>query len=128
MYADLTNPGFSIDTGNDNVVIRDVLETVRGGRTLGVTGYTLPVIKAGHVIIVETATGIHKPMPVLSDGTAYDALPTGHTFKGIEINSVLTTKPFAGIMLRGSVNPNAAPYAYTSAMKTAFTLITFLAD
>jgi hypothetical protein len=131
MYADLNNENQEIITGNDSIVVRNVLETIRGGRTLDVTGFTPNVIKAGHVIIKETATGNLKPMPVNSGATAYAALPENHTYEGINISSVLTKKPFAGIMIRGSVNPAAAPLPMTSilsAVKTALPLITFRED
>lgn len=129
--ADLTNDKQSIITGKDNVVIRDLFEEVRGGRTLDVTGFSKDVINAGHVLIKETATGEYKPMPIISDGTAYDALPEGHIYAGILIASIPTKQPFAGIMIRGSVNPAAAPFSMStilSAVKTALPLITFLED
>lgn len=108
--ADLSNKKTSIITGKDNVVIVDNYQSVRGGRTLDVTGYTLDVINAGHVIIKETATGEYKPMPLTGSNDAYAALPGGHTYEGILIASVPTSKPFAGIMLRGTVNFKAAPF------------------
>lgn len=129
--ADLTNDKQSIITSKDNVVIRDVFEEVRGGRTLDVTGYTKDIINAGHVLIKETATGEYKPMPLNTDGTAYDALPGDHEYAGILIASILVKQPFAGIMIRGSVNPAAAPFAMDTilaAVKTALPLITFLED
>jgi len=129
--ADLTNGKQSIITSKDNVVIRDVFEEVRGGRTLLVTGYPKDVINAGHVLIKETATGEYKPMPLNAGGSAYDALPEDHVYAGILIASILVKQPFAGIMVRGSVNPAAAPFAMDSimsAVKTALPLITFLED
>lgn len=119
----------SIVFGNDNIVIRDVFEDIRGGRTLDVTGFTPEVIKAGHVIIKEAATGEFKPMPL--SGEAYAALPEGHTYAGILIASIPTNQPFAGIMIRGNVNQSAAPFPMATilaAVKTALPLITFLED
>lgn len=126
--VDLNNDGQTIDTSNDNIVIRDVFEEIRGGRSLDTTssGITAKVINAGHVIISEDATGICKPWPV--SGAAYAALPGGHSVVGIQIATVLTAKPMVGIMNRGNVNPLAAPYPYTTPQKTALPLITFLAD
>ena len=49
----LTNEGMEIITGNDNIAIMNVYQTVRGGRTLKVTGFIPSVINAGHVIIKE---------------------------------------------------------------------------
>jgi hypothetical protein len=209
--ADLTNERQELITGNDNIVIVDNFQSVRGGRTLDVTGFTPEVINAGHVIIRETATGEYKPMPVTgnngiatlgtivggsgyTDGTttgvaltggsgsgatanitvssgivtavtvanagsgyqagdvltaeiaggsgfsvpvatinaaAYEALPGGHTYAGILIASILTKRHFAGILVRGTVNPAAAPYPMTSiltAVKTALPLIDFRED
>lgn len=127
--ANLTSTKESIVFGNDNIVIRDVFEDIRGGRTLDVTGFTPEVIKAGHVIIKEAATGEFKPMPL--SGEAYAALPEGHTYAGILIASIPTNQPFAGIMIRGNVNHNAAPFPMATilaAVKTALPLITFLED
>lgn len=218
MYADLNNDGEQIITGNDSIVIVENFESVRGGRTLDVTGFAPDVINAGHVLIKETSTGNYKPMPVVGSGgietlgaitpgsgyanngtytnvsltggsgtgakatitvagnavtavvittpgtgyaagdtlsaaaadigttgtgfsvgvatvgtapTAYGTLPGGHTYAGILIASVLTAKPFAGILVRGTVNPAAAPFDMTtiqSAVSTALPLILFRED
>lgn len=129
--ANLMNESQEILTGNDNVVIVDNFQSVRGGRTLDVTGYPHGVLNAGHVIIKETASGDYKPMPLNTEGTAYAALPEGHTYAGILIASVLTRKPFAGILVRGTVNHVAAPFPMTTileAVKTALPLIDFRED
>jgi hypothetical protein len=208
-----------IDTSKDNVVIVDVFASIRGGRSLDVTGFPENVIKAGHVIIQETATGTLKPMPlavaggiaelgahvagsgytnagtysnvsltggsgsgakatfvvaagavasvtITTPGTGYKAgdilsaaaanigtggsgfqvavvtvngattgyassLPDGHTYAGILIASILAKKPFAGVLVQGTVNPAAAPYSMTSILagvKTALPLIDFRED
>jgi len=129
--ADLTGDKQSIITSKDNIVIRDVFEEVRGGRTLDVTSFPNDVINAGHVLIKETATGEFKPMPLAANGNEYNALPADHEYAGILIASILKKLPFAGIMIRGSVNPAAAPFPMAgilSAVKTALPLITFLED
>lgn len=220
--ANLSNTGEEILTGNDSIVIVDNFQSIRGGRTLDTTGFAPKVIKAGHVIIRETATAAYKPMPATDErvagaatvdtlvagtgytngtyenvplrtitgsgsgalatvtvagtvvtvvaitftgqgyavndqlgvpgayagGTqtteatvdvasiatvdgAYGALPAGHTYAGINIASILTLKPFSGIMVRGTVNHLAAPFSMTSilaAVKTALPLIDFRSD
>ncbi|MCL1937599.1 MAG: hypothetical protein FWF52_04285 [Candidatus Azobacteroides sp.] len=129
--ANLVNDAKAVVSGEDNIVIVDVFQSIRGGRTLDVAGFTPDVIKAGHVIIKETATGEYKPMPVDADGTAYAELPSDHTYAGIEINTVLKTLPMAGILVRGTVNCKAAPYPMNSilaAVKTALPLIDFRED
>lgn len=129
--ANLNNDTVAVDTGNDSIVIVDNFQSIRGGRTLDVTGFGPTVINAGHVIIKETATGEYKPMPLATNDTVYDALPAGHTYAGILIASILTAKPFAGILVRGTVNPAAAPFSMTTilaAVKTALPLIDFRED
>lgn len=123
MYANLQNSGEAIDTGNDTIVIVHNDETLRGGRTLDVVGFAPTVIKGGHVIIRETTGALdYKPLPVT--GT----LPADHEYAGILVSTILTAKPFASIMVRGTVNPNAAPYAIAAEVKTALPLIRFSID
>lgn len=128
MVADLNNEGTIVDTSKDTVVIVDNFQSVRGGRTLDTTGFTPKVINAGHVIIKETATGNYKPLGLNGGGTAYAALPEGHTYEHILIASILTAKPFAGLLVRGTVNPEAAPFEIPEAAMTAMPLIDFRAD
>lgn len=127
--ADLATQGPSYDTGNDTIVIVKVLEAIPGGKTLNVTSYTPDVIPAGHLIIKETSTGVLKPMPVT--GTAYAALPASHTYEGVLISTILKSKPFAGILVKGTVNQAASFYAIASvltAVKAALPLIRFTQD
>ena len=129
--VDLTNDKKELITGNDNVVIVDVFQSIRGGRSLDVTGFPKDVINAGHVIIKDTVTGDYKPMPLNSAGTAYGALPTDHVYIGILIASILKKRAFAGIMVRGTVNHAAAPFPMTTiltAVKAALPLIDFRED
>lgn len=126
MGASLNNEGIIIETGNESIVIVNHVDGIRGGKTLDVTGVTEDVIKVGHIIIKEDATGIHKPMPV--SGTSYDSLPEGHSYVGVLEASILKSKPFAAILIDGTVNDAASPYAVTSAMKTALKKILFVAD
>ncbi|MCZ4244972.1 hypothetical protein [Pedobacter punctiformis] len=128
--GNLANAATSLDTGNDSIVIVEYISGKVGGATLDVTGWTPDVIPGGHVIIQETATGNLKPFPV--SGSAYDALPANHTISPyVTVASVLTTKPFVGLMDRGTVNPNAQKYTISSvlaAVKTAQPQIIYRAD
>lgn len=119
--VDITT-GLNIDFGNDSIVIVRLLEVIPGGRTLLTTGFVPEVINAGHVIIERTADGELLPLPVTG------VLPASHTYKGILVASVLTEKPFASIMVRGTVNQVAAPYAIAGAVATALPLIRFTQD
>jgi len=126
--ADLNEDGNIIDTGNDSIVIVRHLDSIRGGRTLNVTGFTPKVINAGHLIIKETATGDYKPMPINGGATAYAALPADHTYEGVLIASILTKRPFAAILTNGTVNPVASPFTPPAGAITALTQIQFRAD
>lgn len=92
--ANLAYPGVEIIDGNDSIVIVDNLETIAGGRTLDVTGFTPEVIKAGHLIIQPTAGGEYKPMPVTVSGAITTLGPitpgSGYTNNGTYNNVPLT--------------------------------------
>lgn len=128
--GNLTNSGASLDTGNDSIVISEYISGKIGGATLDVTGWTDETIPAGHVIIQETATGNLKPFPV--SGTSYGSLPANHTISPyVTVASVLASKPFVGLMDRGTVNPNAQKYTISSvlsAVQAAQPNITYRAD
>lgn len=62
---------------------------------------------------------------------SYKSLPAGHTYAGILINEIKKLLPMAGIMVRGTINPNAAPFDFATiaaAFKTAMPLIDQRAD
>ena len=127
--VNLANQPIEMVTGNDNVVVTKVIETIRGGRSLDITGFMPDVIPGGHVIIKDTTTNEFKPMPVKNG--KYDELPEDHEYVGIQIGSILKTRPFGAIMVRGGVNPNASVYDITDILddvKEALPLITFNAD
>lgn len=129
--VNLNDDNITVDTSSDGVVIVDCFATVRGGRSLNVTGFTPKVISAGHAIIMEKATKDYKPMPLNAEATAYSSLPAGHEYTGALRASILTKKPFAGIMTQGTLNPVAAPYDFAtiaSAFKAAVPLIDQRAD
>lgn len=53
---DLVNAVITAETNLDTVIIEKVIETVRGGRTLDVTGFADTVIQAGHVVFQNPDT------------------------------------------------------------------------
>ena len=130
MAVDLTNAREEIITGNDNIVIVNHFDGLRGGRSLDVTGFNYPVIKAGHVIIQDDSTKAYKPMPLSAENT-YGSLPGGSSYVGVLVASIPTSKPFAAIMTRGTINPKAAPNDFATikeAFHTAVPLIDFQED
>lgn len=131
-FAELNHDRDNFSTDKDSIVIVDNLQSIRGGRTLDVTGFAPKVIHAGHVII-KGADGEYRPMPLNGGATAYGALPAGAAYVGISINSVRKNKAMVGILVRGTVNPVAAPYGLSAAsilpaVKAALPLIDFRAD
>lgn len=127
--ANLRNDPTGIITGNDNIVIVNHFDGIRGGRTLDVTGFTQKIINAGHVIIKDKDK--YKPMPLNEKGDAYGALPTGASYVGHLVASIPTNRPFAAIMTRGTINLKAAPFnmdAILAAIKTALPLIDYQED
>jgi hypothetical protein len=90
--------------------------------TYGGSGYTVAdSLSADNTYIGGTGTGF--AVPVATVGTtagAYGSLPASHTYVGINIATIKKTKPFSGIMVRGTVNPAAAPFSMTS-IQSAFT-------
>lgn len=128
--ADLNNTPSQIDPTFDSVIIKKVLIDIPGGKTLDVTGVTQDVLKSGRIIVEQTSTGDHKPLKITAG--AYEALPSGHTYKGILIATILTNRPFAAIMLSGDVNEGAIVNyelpAIPAEAKTALTHILFTKD
>lgn len=119
VQVNLVDDGVNVDMSKDSIVIIENQFSIPGGKSLDVTGFTPDVLNAGHVIIKETATGNYKPMPLATGNAAYDTLPTGHTYEGILVATILKKRPFAGVMLEGWVNEVAAPFPMTS-IKSAF--------
>lgn len=119
VYVDLVDPSVNIDSSMDSIVIIKDIFSIPGGKSLDTTGYALDVIKVGHVLIKETATGNYKPMPLATGNVAYDVLPTGFTYVGILNATILTKRPFAGVMIEGYVNEVASPYPVAT-IKAAF--------
>lgn len=127
--ANLRNDPTGIITGNDNIVIVNHFDGIRGGLTLDVTGFTQKIINAGHVIIKDGDK--YKPMPLNEKGDAYGDLPEGASYVGYLVASIPTNRPFAAIMTRGTINPKAAPFsmdAILAAIKTALPLIDYQED
>ena len=131
VLGNLTYPSKEVVTETDNIVIKKYIDGYEGGRTLDMTGYGLSVIKAGHVVIVDTVTKKFKPMPLVETNDAYDSLPSGHKYAGIVVATKTADRPFVGILTNGTVNPAAAPFKYDSiltALKTALPQIEFRED
>ena len=127
--ANLANEMEVLKTGMDSIVIRHYVAGIIGGRTLDVTGYNEPVIKAGHIVIRDTNTDTYKPMPV--SGNAYSSLPSNHEYVGVVVCSKPTSEPLVGIMYDGEVNDVASPYPIDSikdALKTALPKLSFMHD
>lgn len=129
--ADFSKEERTILSGMDSVVIRKYIAGIIGGRTLDMTGFKDSVIKAGHIVIRDTATDTYKPMPVKSSGDGYDTLPVSHEYAGVVVCSKPANEPLVGIMYAGEVNDVASPYPVESikdALKTALPMLVFMHD
>ncbi len=118
--VDLTKKKETVKTDNDNIIVVDCFETVRGGRTLDVSEFPNKVIVAGHPVVKEDEE--YKPMAV--DGS------NGDKAVGVLVGSVSAEKPMAAIMVRGSVNAGAfqetTGIEIPESVKTKLNLINFL--
>lgn len=127
--VNLTNEAKGIITGNDNIVIVNHFDGLRGGRTLDMTGFSGKIVQAGHLII-KTAEGVFKPRA--TNGGNYSALAEGEKHAGYLVATIPADKPFAAIMTRGTINPKAAPYpmddALIEAVKKDLPLIDYQED
>lgn len=116
----------NIDTTNDSIVIVKVIEGIPGGRTLDVTGWPHKTIPAGHPIIKDD-DGEYKPLALNTEGTAIDATKAAKTV-GVLTRTIAVAMPLAPVMVRGTVNENAAVFTIPSGVKTALSLIRFTSD
>lgn len=118
--ANLYKTGEVVGFGLDSVVIVNYVGGIPGGRTLDVTDFAPDTIKAGHIVIRSTVDDtVYKPMPVVSGGDAYAALPADYEYVGIVVSSVAKDVPFVGIMNDGTFNDVASPYPLTAEIKAA---------
>lgn len=124
--ANLNKEGHEVMDGMDSIVIVNCLSDIPGGRTLNVDGLDTDggVIKSGHILVREKASGEVKPLNV--SGGQYVSLPEGHEYLGVLKATVLKEDPRAAILTAGQVNAAASPYPVTDAIKTALTRIEFL--
>lgn len=129
--ANLASELQTMGTGMDPVVIRKYIAGITGGRTLDVSGFPLDIIKAGHIVIRDTANDTYKPMPLAAGNEAYGTLPASHEYVGVLVRSVSKEAPLAAIMYSGEVNDVASPFPIDSikaALKTALPTLVFLHD
>ena len=124
IYASLNRDSYLIDDGNDSKVIIRNLAAIPGGVTLDMSNWDEDYLRAGHIIKLDTATGVYSPLGVTTN--AYDSLESGEVYAGVLITSILKSKPFAPVMVIGAVNAAASPYEVTSDIKSGLPRIEFL--
>lgn len=132
VYTDVDLTGGSGSGATANITVAGGIVTAVALVSPG-TGYAADdELSASAADIGGTGSGFKVVVAsVGTEATDYDSLPGSHEYAGILINTILTAKPFAGIMVRGTVNPAAAPFpmdTILSAVKTALPLIDFRED
>lgn len=109
--TNLMNETTFISDGLDGIIMPNNYTSKRGGVSLDVTGYPLPNIRAGHVIIKESAGTTFKPMPIVITGAIASlgsfAPGSGYTNNGTYNNVALTggsgSGATANIVVAGNV-------------------------
>lgn len=109
----LNTADFGTGKDLDSLVVRENYTATDGGVTLDMTGYARDYIRAGHIIIKETATGVYKPMPITGDGAAseYDSLPGGHEYYGHAVQSARVLPASAGLPTSRGANVGVTYHA-----------------
>ena len=131
-YADINRPEqVYFGMGKDGTAIRNIIDTKVGGAVLDLSDFAPNAVMSGHLIIHNATTGKFKPMPVNTETGAYGSLPEGYAYFGVNISTFDKDHPFAGVLIRGTVNINAMPYnadSIAAAVKTALPHIIFITD
>ena len=129
-FVNMTSEGKQLDSANDHIVIRQRGNGIIGGRTLDMTGFKEPCIRAGHIVIQSTEDEtIFKPMPV-SDGN-YTSLPERYRYAGVVVATKTADNAQVAIMYNGEVNDKASPYPVDSikvALKAELPGLVFMHD
>lgn len=113
-YTDVSLTGGSGSGAKSTIVVLgnaviSVTITTKG------TGYKAGDILSATANIGTGGSGFQVEVSAInSESDSYDLLPASHSYAGILVASILTAKPFAGILVQGTVNPNAAPFCMTS--------------
>lgn len=138
LYTEGTYTGVAL-TGGTGSGAKATIVVGAGGTVTSVTittdgkGYAVgDELSATAADIGGTGSGFKVAVSeVTTEKDEYASLPVGHTYAGILNASILTKKPAAGILVRGTVNPNAmqfSPASILAALKTALPLIDFRTD
>lgn len=126
MTSELNREKFEVNDGLDSIVIVNDLGDIPGGRTIDTSRLAedVTVIKSGHVLIKEDATGNVAALGV-SEGN-YETLPEGHSYLGVLKSTVLKKDPRGAILTIGQVNAAASPYPVTETIRQGLPMIQFL--
>ena len=122
--VNLNRDSYLVDDGLDGKVIVADLADVPGGRALDMSGWDEDVLKAGHIIVHNTSTGVCKPLGLTGDN--YADLGANEEYYGVLKCSILKAKPAAAILTVGEVNADCCPYPVTATIKAGLPAIRFI--
>ncbi|MCD8313569.1 MAG: hypothetical protein LUC24_05350 [Bacteroidales bacterium] len=130
--ASLNRGKIQVDDGLASIVIIKDLGDLPGGRTLDVSGVAddVKVLKAGHILVQNDATGAVSPLGVTTDETTskpkYEALPEGCSYVGVLKANILVEDARAAVLTIGQVNAAASPVPVTDEIVKGLPLVQFL--
>lgn len=126
MVSELNKETIEINDGLDSIVIVNDLGDIPGGRTIDTSRLAsdVTVIKSGHILIQEDATGNVVALGV--SGGNYETLPEGYSYLGVLKASILVKDPRAAILTIGQVNAAASPYPVTETIRKGLPMVQFL--
>lgn len=114
-FVNLTKNTSNPTNGKDQVVWKNKLGYVDGGRSLDVTAVTADAIYAGHIVVMDKTTEVYRPLEV-SEG-AFSDIKENDEIVGLTVSSIRKDLAFASMVTIGIVNEGALPYIISAALK-----------
>ena len=115
-FVNLTKNTSRPTNGKDQVVWKNKLGYIDGGRSLDVTAVTEDAIYAGHIVVMDKTTEVYRPLEVTD--TAFSDIKANDEIVGLTVSSIRKDIAFASMVTIGIVDEGALPYTISAALKT----------